>query len=162
MSTKALGGPILRTHCKVCWQKKSSYFSTCDASLLSFLSSGLFVAARLYGIALIHIEGAFEESTSAQFFHAICSSPYLHLSFNSPFFSLSEKRPLLSTIQFLFLSPSYTYRFWCKPSTPFLTPLCSKCFFFSFSCQYFTFLFCWLFCFVCIPQSFVFFQPLNH
>lgn len=59
--------------------------ATCVAALLSFLSCRLFVAAGVYGTALIHIEGAFEESSSVQLFFfssTLLSCPYLHLSVN--------------------------------------------------------------------------------
>lgn len=59
--------------------------ATCVAALLSILSCRLFVAAGVYGTALIHIEGPFEESSSMQLFFfssTLLSCPYLHLSVN--------------------------------------------------------------------------------
>lgn len=72
--TEALGGPaFLRTNSEVCSQK-SSFFSPLSSVLC------LLVAAGVAAAALMHTEGAFEESTSVLLFHPLCTSPYLRPS----------------------------------------------------------------------------------
>lgn len=67
----------------VCVFLEATHVAAAAAALLStpFLPCGLFVAARVHGTALIHIEGAFEESSSVQlfFFHPLRSPVLIYI-----------------------------------------------------------------------------------
>lgn len=95
--------------------------TTCIASLFSVLSV-VFVAAGVAVTALIHIEGAFEESTSVPLFYPLYTSPYLHLSVFSLRFCLyfSLKTLCIPSFNFCF-SHSHLPALVPVPSS-FLTP----------------------------------------
>lgn len=62
-----------------------------SSPLLSFLPCGLFVAAQVHGTALIHIEGAFEESSSVQLFHPLRSPVLIYIQVSA---SVAPSLPL--------------------------------------------------------------------
>lgn len=79
-----------RTHCKVCWQEKSSFFSTQPALLLSSLLSVLsLVCGSLWNCPHTYWRGFWGIHQCAPFSSSLPSSPYLHSSVNlSLLFSL--------------------------------------------------------------------------
>lgn len=100
-------------------------------SLLSFLFCCLFVAARVYGTALIHIEGAFEESTSVRLFHPVYPPLpiYIWVSISlSFFFSLCVCISLKKYFYIPLFNCCFSHSLPPAHFPPFLTPLSSKFF----------------------------------
>lgn len=117
-----------RTHCKVCWQQKSSFLSAQPASLLSspFCSVAcLWLPESLWSCPHTYWRGFWGIHQCAAFSSGLPFSPYLHLSVNLSLFLLSpsvcisllkKKEALLhSTILLLLLSLSSTCPLGCPP-----------------------------------------------
>lgn len=142
--------PFLRTpwtHCKVCWQEKSSFFSTQPASPLCspFCSGACLWLPETMELPSYILKGAFEESTSVQLFHPVCAPLpiYIWVSISASFaHSLCLYHSKKSTFAFhysisVFFPLIYTCPLWCWPPPSFLTALCFKILSFTSFCLLF-------------------------